>query len=291
MLGGLERGQKWCSAARRPHADLWRRIWERYRNIGEEARIDSVTNRSVRRTCPKQSRPSWMKQAASPPQATNGQMSWPKRELVMTPSILSCTTRTRQLSNQAEPSSATLGFILRAKGGARWPHVVAPPQGWDEKGASSQAEAQWKAMTLRGVWQARKRWCSEGKTGTHSMHGASRNDAGGSRQFPQCHLLTPTGSFVWCCRCGARAAKFAKKIGEPCVEQSRSQEHARSIRLPSSGWHPKEHRFFLDRRSCPQRKHGGSGGKATKGTTATELRAQASSGSASLGRSAADGPR
>ena len=25
------------------------------------------------------------------------------------------------------------GFILRAKGGERWPDVVAPPQGWDEK--------------------------------------------------------------------------------------------------------------------------------------------------------------
>ena len=24
-------------------------------------------------------------------------------------------------------------FILRAKGGERWPDVVAPPQGWDEK--------------------------------------------------------------------------------------------------------------------------------------------------------------
>ena len=51
-------------------------------------------------------------------------------------------------------------------------------------------------------------------------------------------------AYVWCCRCGARAAKFAKKLGEPCVGHPRSQEYARSIRLLSSGWHPKENRFL-----------------------------------------------
>ena len=40
-----------------------------------------------------------------------------------------------------------------------------------DSGAFSHAEALWKAMALRGVWQARRRWCSEGKTGTHGLHG------------------------------------------------------------------------------------------------------------------------
>ena len=56
--------------------------------------------------------------------------------------------------------------------------------------------------------------------------------------------MSPLGSdwqFVWCCRCGARAAKFAKKLGEPCVGHPRSQEYARNIRLLSSGWHSKDH--------------------------------------------------
>ena len=43
VLRGLERGPKWCTAARRPHADVWRRIWECFRDIGDEAHIDSVT--------------------------------------------------------------------------------------------------------------------------------------------------------------------------------------------------------------------------------------------------------
>ena len=36
-------GPKWCTAARRPDADVWRRIWECFRDIGDEAHIDSVT--------------------------------------------------------------------------------------------------------------------------------------------------------------------------------------------------------------------------------------------------------
>ena len=39
---GLERGPKWCTRARRTHVDVWMRIWERFRDIGDEARIDSV---------------------------------------------------------------------------------------------------------------------------------------------------------------------------------------------------------------------------------------------------------
>ena len=43
VLRGLERGPKWCTAARRPHADVWRRIWDCFRDIGDEAHVDSVT--------------------------------------------------------------------------------------------------------------------------------------------------------------------------------------------------------------------------------------------------------
>ena len=32
VLRGLERGPKWCTAARRPHADVWRRIWDEARH-------------------------------------------------------------------------------------------------------------------------------------------------------------------------------------------------------------------------------------------------------------------
>ena len=159
--------------------------------------------------------------------AMNGQMKWPKNEHAMTPSSPSCMTRIWELSAIISHIGS---FILRAKGGERWPDVVTPAQGWDEK------DERWKRATPilarpHVLRRRRRQWHCEA---------CDKRASGGA----QCHLLAQTGSFVWCCRCGARAAKFAKKLGEPCVGQPGSQEYARSIRLLSSGWHPKENRFL-----------------------------------------------
>ena len=43
VLQGLTRGEKWCTTGQRPHADVWRRIWQRFRDIGKKAYADSVT--------------------------------------------------------------------------------------------------------------------------------------------------------------------------------------------------------------------------------------------------------
>ena len=107
VLSGLERGPKWCTAARRPHADVWGQIWDCFQDIGK---------------------PSWTRRAASRPLATNGQMSWPKKERVMTPSSPSCATRTMQRSKRVRPSSATLGTSSsepkEEKDGARCGHAA-----------------------------------------------------------------------------------------------------------------------------------------------------------------------
>ena len=42
VLRGIERGEKWCTAGRRPHADVWREIWRLFRGSGQEAQVDSV---------------------------------------------------------------------------------------------------------------------------------------------------------------------------------------------------------------------------------------------------------
>ena len=105
VLRGLERGPMWCSAARRPHADVWKRIWECFQVIGEEAHIDAVT----KCTCPSQSKPNWTMLAPSRPQEMSGQTSWPKKERSKTPSSRSCTIRTKRPSKRGKPSSATSG--------------------------------------------------------------------------------------------------------------------------------------------------------------------------------------
>ena len=90
----------------------------------------------------------------------------------------------------------------------------------------------------------------------------------GDEARPQLHLLVQMGNFVWCCVCEARAAKFAKKRGEPCLGRPRTQEYARSMRLLLTGWHSKESRFLG---SCSPRKHGQSGDGTIKESTWPKL--------------------
>ena len=118
--------------------------------------------------------------------------------------------------------------------------MTAPPQGWDEK------DERWKRAkpilahphVLR---YSGRQWfcevCDKRASGGAAKSKLARTEcighpatALGQHARPQCHLLAQTGSYVWCCKCGARAAKFAKKLGEPCVGHPRSQQYARSIR-------------------------------------------------------------
>ena len=165
-----------------------------------------------------------MRLAASWLLATNGQTNWPKKERVTTPYKAAVETCKAIISFFGS-------FILRAKGGERWPDVVTPPQGWDEK------DERWMRATPilarpHVLRRSGRQWFCEA-CDKRASGGAAKSKlvwtecvghpatALGEHARPQCHLLAQTGSFVWCCRCGARAAKFAKKLGEPCVGHSR----------------------------------------------------------------------
>ena len=79
-------------------------------------------------------------------------------------------------------------FILRVNGGERWPDVVAPPQGWDEKDERWKRAAPILASTQAMV-QRRKNWLGQNAWGTLQRRW-------GSKQSPKCHLLAQTGNFV-----------------------------------------------------------------------------------------------
>ena len=118
-------------------------------------------------------------------------------------------------------------FILQAKGGERWPDVVAPPQGWDEK------DERWKRaepiLAHPNVLRySGRQWicevCDKRASGGAAKSQLARTEcvghlatALGHHARPQCHLLAQIGSYVCCCKC---------------------------IRLLSSGWHPKENRYL-----------------------------------------------
>ena len=83
-------------------------------------------------------------------------------------------------------------FILRAKGGERWPDVVVPLRGWGEKDdrskhvkptlAPSSSLAKLREMVLRNVWQLCERRSIEGEVGPHQVCWASCSGGGRTRK-------------------------------------------------------------------------------------------------------------
>ena len=98
--GAQNVGRNGCTAARRLHADVWRRIWDCFRDIGDEAHIDAVTKCKAHRS---KAEPAKLDET--------GRFMAAKKERVMTPSNPSCATRTRELSKRVVQSPATLAVL------------------------------------------------------------------------------------------------------------------------------------------------------------------------------------
>ena len=108
--------------ARRPHADVWRRIWDCFRDIGDEAHVDSVA-----------------KCKAHLSKAERAKLDGTGRFMAAGNERADELAKegARDDSFQSILCKAIIGhvgvLILQAKVGERWPDVTAPPQGWDEK--------------------------------------------------------------------------------------------------------------------------------------------------------------
>ena len=132
VLRGLVRGQKWCTSGRRPHADVWRRIWERLRDIGEQAHTDCVTKCKAHLSKGERARLSDAGRFA----ATSNERAdeFGKRRCARG-HFPSCVVRLVQNGSQDKQTIISYigSFILCAKEGERWLDVVPPPQGRGEK--------------------------------------------------------------------------------------------------------------------------------------------------------------
>ena len=107
VLQHLERGPMWCSAGRRPQADVWRRIWERFRDIGEEAHTDSVTKCKTHLSMSEQAK---LDDAGRVTAAGNEWADELAKEGARDDSFQSFLSDTSmKLSKKTEPSSTTLG--------------------------------------------------------------------------------------------------------------------------------------------------------------------------------------
>ena len=132
VLRGLERGPKWCSAARRPHADVWRRVWECFRDIGEEAHVDSVAKCKAHLSKAERAK---LDEIGRFMAAGNERADELAKEGARDDSFQSILFDTYKGAFETCKAiiGYTGGFILQAKGGERWSDVAAPPQGWRER--------------------------------------------------------------------------------------------------------------------------------------------------------------
>ena len=149
VLRGLERRRKWCTAARRPHADVWRRIWDCFQDIGEEAHFDSVTKSKAHLSKAEQAK---LDEAGRFTTAGNEQTDELAKEGARDDSFQSILCDTYQ--GAVETCKAIIGnigsFILLAKGGERRPDGVTPPQGWDGTRKMSDGNVRhrfWRVLT------------------------------------------------------------------------------------------------------------------------------------------------
>ena len=124
-------------AARKPHAHVWRRVYKCFRDIGDEAHVDSVTKCEAHLSKSEQAK---LDEAGRLTTAGNAWADELAKEGARDHSFQSTLYDTCKAA--VEASKAIIGYIgnliLRAKGGERGPDVVTPPQGWDEK------EERWK---------------------------------------------------------------------------------------------------------------------------------------------------
>ena len=252
--GVLERCQKWCSAGRRPHADVRRRIWEWFRDIGEEAHVDSVTKCKAHLSKAEQAKLDETGHATAAGNEWADELAKEGEREDSFQTVL-CDMYKAAVKTSRAIISYIGSFILQAKGGERWPDVVTPPEKWCAK------DERWKRVVpslARPHRLARKerQWCCS-ECGRHASDGAAkaklaRTECVGhpattlqEQARPQCHLLAQTGRFRVVLQVrskGIQLREEACRVVRGATEVS--QAYARSIRLLWSSWHPKENRFL-----------------------------------------------
>ena len=50
IIQGIAKGRRWCCGARRPHADVWRRIWAKLEDLGFPSEVVSFKHVKAHRT-------------------------------------------------------------------------------------------------------------------------------------------------------------------------------------------------------------------------------------------------
>ena len=279
--GVLERCQKWCSAGRRPHADVWRRIWEWFRDIGEEAHVDSVTKCKAHLSKAEQAKLDETGHATAAGNEWADELAKEGEREDSFQTVL-CDMYKAAVKTSRAIISYIGSFILQAKGGERWPDVVTPLEKWCAKDESVEARGP-ESGSRRTGWHARK------------GNGAAVRVAGMQamvRRRQSWLALNAWGIQQRHCRSrqGPSVTSWLRRAGS-CGAAGAEQGHPTSRRsLPSRAWGNRglssvcaKHTLAVEQLASQGKPFswvakaihcasmGKDGGKATKGISATKL--------------------
>ena len=247
---------------------MWRQIWECFQDIGGEAHIDSVTKCKAHLSKAEQA-----KQDVTT--AGDERADELAKEGARDDSFQSILCDTYKVA--VETCKSIIGYIdsftLRVEGGERWPDVVTPPQGWDEK------DGRWKRATpilarSHVLRRSGRHWhcevCDKRASGGAAKAKLVRAECVG-------HLAMTLGEHgsvtfwlsvvlqVW--SEGSQVREETWRTVCRASEDSRICEAFACFREAGT----RRKIAFLDHRNCSRCKHGQGGGKATRGTIVTGL--------------------
>ncbi len=258
VVKGVARGKRWCCQARRPHADVWRRIWHILDDVGvgpagvEVLKCRSHTSAATRRG---------MTESEQFVAAGNDVADQYAKQGAEADPFEACrATAEKDACRQVCEALKFVGiFAEHAKVDGKWPDVTPwPPRAAHRADADGRRGRRWKAppqrphekeVTAPGRWRCAVCWRTASTRGARrafawaecagSLADEWSSPAAQARQAkPGGHALMLTGPYVWCLRCVVHSKKRVVGLARRCAGAPASGQYAMLRRRLGSGKDP-----------------------------------------------------
>ena len=228
VVQGLSMGEAWCVSPLRPHADVWKLIWHKIRDVGNDpcgfllGKVKAHNSLRVIRQLPQVDRAKSMANRSADEAAKAGART-DAMELA----------RAQAMSEAVAKVGGVLKYFAhllpRLRDGVHWRDadtLLGSTERHAVRASCAQLPRHELRCTLRSVMRCRR--CGrQASTQASKMrlavspcygHAVSSLLLDPTQQWAvsKGHHLMMTGSIVWCCRCGAQTQKRRHLIMLPC---------------------------------------------------------------------------
>jgi hypothetical protein len=226
VLRGVLNGRKWCVHSSRPHADVWRQLWEKIEDIGLSEligvtfhKVSAHVSKAKREAAPLEERrllvandiaDGWAKQGAG--SETNYFLGFVNQ--AMQEQAAKVTGALDQIAGLAEA-------VVDEHGG--WYDVIPLVKGVGArpkaKAAPRQEAPHAYVHTAFGMRCAQCFRVDDGCSGGCKPHAAARlaHTQLGNFVLANGHRLWRTGDYIWCIRCARYTKRFLRDLARPCT--------------------------------------------------------------------------